>query len=335
MNATLQPPQPSLEEGQPLRDRTLHPSAGLYARRSALFGTAAWAGLALLARADMVHIGAIELLFLFAPLVIVPLGLELARRVRGSPLSPQIAFRLPPLAAASAVIAICLPPGKAAASVAIGWLFFCSLLGWNGLRALLRAARTRTSDLSHIILAIAELDLVVGGAWLVASRLNIRPMGIQEPIGLLTAVHFHYAGFATATISAATLSLSRNRSRNSLKIVAPLVAILPFLVAAGFVISPALRMAAAVAFSAAVAALAIILRICAKQATDATARVLLQIASAAVFAGMILAAAYAITNFLTSDALTIPQMARTHGLLNAFGFCLPALLGWLIEFNEP
>jgi hypothetical protein len=24
-------------------------------------------------------------------------------------------------------------------------------------------------------------------------------------------------------------------------------------------------------------------------------------------------------------------MARTHGVLNAVGFCLPALLGWLIE----
>jgi hypothetical protein len=29
--------------------------------------------------------------------------------------------------------------------------------------------------------------------------------------------------------------------------------------------------------------------------------------------------------------LTIPQMARTHGVLNAVGFCLPGLLGWLVE----
>jgi len=52
---------------------------------------------------------------------------------------------------------------------------------------------------------MARIDLAVGGAWLVASRLGMRPMGIQEPIVLLTAVHFHYAGFATATIAAATL----------------------------------------------------------------------------------------------------------------------------------
>jgi hypothetical protein len=32
-----------------------------------------------------------------------------------------------------------------------------------------------------------------------------------------------------------------------------------------------------------------------------------------------------------SDALTIPEMAKTHGILNAVGFCLAGLLGWLVE----
>jgi hypothetical protein len=45
----------------------------------ALAGAAAWAGVAVLARMGIARIGVIELMFLFAPLVIVPLGMELGR----------------------------------------------------------------------------------------------------------------------------------------------------------------------------------------------------------------------------------------------------------------
>jgi hypothetical protein len=46
---------------------------------------------------------------------------------------------------------------------------------------------------------------------------------------------------------------------------------------------------------------------------------------------MVLSGAYAIADYLGSDVLIIPQMARTHGILNAVGFCLCGLLGWLVE----
>jgi uncharacterized membrane protein len=185
----------------------------------------------------------------------------------------------------------------------------------------------------------------VGGAWLVASRLGLRPMGIQEPIGLLTAVHFHFAGFSTAVIAAATLSRAEEKwsqvpsERKTRWVGHPqwlrgtvlAVVGLPCVVAAGFVISPAFRMVAAILFSICVAALAVFLRASLKSVRNATARVLLQVASGAVFAGMVFAAAYAVAVFIGSDGLTIPQMVRTHGILNAVGFCLPGLLGWLVE----
>src|SRR5579864_4641673 len=184
-------------------------------------------------------------------------------------------------------------------------------------------------------LAVAKIDLAVGGVWLVASRFGVRPMGIQEPIGLLTGVHFHFAGFATATIAAATLlSAQKRRQKLWLKRVVALVVGLPYLVAAGFVISPALKMGAGLMFSASVAVLALFLRDCGKRAHDPTARVLLQAASAAVFAGMVLSSTYAVADLLGSDVLTIPQMARTHGILNALGFCMLGLLGWLVESSS-
>jgi hypothetical protein len=182
-----------------------------------------------------------------------------------------------------------------------------------------------------LAVGVARIDLSVGGAWLVASRMGWRPMGIQEPIGLLTAVHFHFAGFATATIAAATLSFSeRFGEQRWLRRVITLVLGLPFLLAAGFVISPVLRMSAAILFSASVAALAVFLRRWGRRAEDVVARILLQVAAGAVFAAMLFSVAYAVVNFVGSDAITIPQMASTHGVLNAVGFCLPGLLGWLV-----
>jgi YndJ-like protein len=106
---------------------------------------------------------------------------------------------------------------------------------------------------------------------------------------------------------------------------------LPYVVAAGFVVSPVLKMSAAILFSASVAVLAIFLRARGMQAHEAAARVLLQVAAGAVFAGMIFSGIYAVTDFAGSSLLTIPEMARTHGIMNAMGFCLCGLLGWLVE----
>src|SRR5580700_2989743 len=52
---------------------------GIWARGWATAGAVVWAGIAVLARMGIARLGAIELLFLFAPLVIVPLGMELGR----------------------------------------------------------------------------------------------------------------------------------------------------------------------------------------------------------------------------------------------------------------
>jgi uncharacterized protein involved in cysteine biosynthesis len=114
-----------------------------------------------------------------------------------------------------------------------------------------------------------------------------------------------------------------------------IIAGLPIVVAIGFVISPAVKMTVAVLFSGSVAVLAIALRARGRTADDPTARLLLQVASVAVFAGVMFSAAYAVADYMGWDALTIPQMTKTHGILNSFGFCLAGLLGWLVENSTP
>jgi hypothetical protein len=110
-----------------------------------------------------------------------------------------------------------------------------------------------------------------------------------------------------------------------------LVLVLPFLVAAGFVISPGLKMVAAMAFSASVVALAGFVWLCAGRVEDGVARGFLRVAAGAVFVGMALSGTYAVADFVKSELLPIPRMASTHGVLNALGFCLLGLLGWIVD----
>ena len=311
---------------------------GSWAQKCAVLGAVIWAGVAVLARIGVAPIGAIELMFLFAPLVIVPLGMELARIIGGDTPLARFARRVQPVAAALAVAALWLPPGRPAGGLACAWMAVCLSMTIAAIIDFSSLARSRPdsstrSTIHRITLAVAQLDLSVGGAWLVASRLGLRPMGIQEPIGLLTAVHFHYAGFATAMIAAALLQFAAalRQDYRWLRWLVAVVIGMPFVVAAGFVISPQLKLAAAAVFSAAVAGLAVVLRSCAKRLESNTARVLFHVAAISVFAGMVLSTAYAVADFRGSDVLPIPQMARTHGILNAVGFCLPALLGCLVE----
>jgi hypothetical protein len=338
----------------------------------ALAGAAAWAGVAVLARMGIARIGVIELMFLFAPLVIVPLGLELGRVggfesgvARNLASAAQI---LQPLGAVLAVGGVCLAPGMRAGIVAAGWMGVCGLMAVGGVVELgaliLRSAIMRpaagienltgrapvatpalpvpaevvaVSRLWRIAGCVGRIDLAVGGAWLVASRWGWRPMGIQEPIGLLTAVHFHFAGFATAMIAGATLRGAEARFAGCdrllgwLRAVVVLVLVMPFLVAAGFVISPGLKMVAAMVFSASVAALAGFVWLCARRVEDGVARGFLRVAAGAVLAGMALSGTYAVADFVKSELLPIPRMASTHGVLNALGFCLLGLLGWIVN----
>ena len=306
-----------------------------WARTCATGGAAVWAGMAVLARMGIARIGAIELLFLFAPLVIVPLGMELARVLGSGNRASQRARYVQPFGAACVVLAILFPPGKWAGMITLGWMMVCLLVGSAGLIDLFSAPWSKAGRSVRVAVAIAGIDLVVGGAWLVASRFGMRPMGIQEPIGLLTAVHFHFAGFATAMIAAATLRFAQIRDgARWMRRLTGMVIGMPFVVAAGFVISARLKVAAAILFSISVAGLAVCLRAYAEKIGSAEARRMLQIAAATVFAGMVLSGTYAIADFMGHDSLIIPQMARTHGILNAVGFCLPGLLGWLIESSR-
>jgi hypothetical protein len=171
--------------------------------------------------------------------------------------------------------------------------------------------------------------------WLLLSRLGLRPLGVQEPIVLLTAVHFHYTGFATSLLAGTMVAFLQRRGEEFqiIRALVWLVVFVPFVVAAGFVFSPTLKVFAAVALSVSVAGLAIAQLWIVRSLQTRTARGFLRLSAASVIVGMGLAATYAIAGAIGKDWLLIPRMASTHGVLNGLGFVLLGLLGCLVEWH--
>lgn len=306
-----------------------------WARSSATAGAVAWVALAASAGAGRAPLGVIELLLLCAPLVIVPLGLELGRVVAPVELQQaEDAARIPqPLAGGLAVASFWFSPGWAAGALVAPWLAVCALVALAGLWSLLKSA---DRSLTAVAANVGRMDLALAGGWLLLSRLGIRPLSFQEPIVLLTAVHFYYTGFATAVLAGTTAAFAQRRGRETrlLSLAVSLVVFLPFVLAAGFVFSPNLKLAAALALSACVAGLAGLQFCLSKTLGSRTARGFLRASAVAVIAGMLLAAAYQLGDSLGKGWLLIPRMASTHGLLNGLGFVLLGLLGWLVELDE-
>jgi hypothetical protein len=168
-----------------------YPSGGRRVLRApVLFGAAVWAVLAVASFSARVHLGIIEVLFLLGPWVVVPLGADLLRGEGNSKSSPVRDWILI-AAAALTTVSFFLDNRTAAAWFACAWLLVCAAFAGDGLR---RFVMSGTKSFTQFCFAAGEGYLLVAGAWLVASRAGLRPLAFHEPIVLLTAVHFHFAG---------------------------------------------------------------------------------------------------------------------------------------------
>jgi hypothetical protein len=292
--------------------------------RAAGWGLAVWAGLGAAAAAGAAPLGLLELLFLLAAWVVVPLGIPF---LPDDPLVRAVG-RLAPLAAALASASFLAPKGTLAAALAVPWLALDGLLALAGLIGLGRAVRGGTRG---VLLASAMMLPPVGGINLVASRLGYALGGFPEPIVLLTAIHFHYTAFAAPILAALSCGALTGGGRRVAEIGGlGLVAAIPP-IAVGFLSSPRLKAAGVVLMAASVGALATGQLLALLRLRSPASRLFLGISSAAVAAGIVLAVVFEHGVFTGRTWISIPQMARTHGLLNGLGFSLSGLLAWTTE----
>ena len=294
---------------------------------SAALGGITWAALAVAALLRRAPLGILELLFLLAPLVIVPLGIELLAVINSRLAAERLAAWLQPLGAGCAVASFWFPAGNRAAALAAGWGMVCVLIALSGLVGL---ARTGWRSLEGIAFHLARLDLAVAAGWFVASRAGFAPMGFREPIVLLTGLHFHYIGFAGALLAGLTLRRFRAAGQRALSWTVAGLVFVPYLLAAGFVLSPSLKLVAALVLAGCGMVFAVEWLLLADSLRRA-AHWLLTAAAASLLVGMAMAVVYSLLEYFHRDGLAIPLMARFHGIANGPGFVLLGLLAWFAE----
>lgn len=293
--------------------------------RSAAVGGAVWLAALLVWREELFGLRLIDALLSFAPLVLVPLGLSL-REPDPEPALHRRARVAQPAAAVLALASFVPSPGLAAAALAAPWLAVSVLLAASALLSL-RSRDARRPD--TLCLDVALLCLPVGAGWLVASRFGATPMGFGEPIVILTAVHFHYAGFTTMLLVGLTGRALDAARPAILRPVAWGALLGPPLLAAGITLSPALEAAAAAIVVLTLLGYSVLAGTVLRPRLPLSAsRWLLGVSAAAPLVSMAWAGRYALLELLGRQEIGILEMARIHGLFNALGFGLCGLLAF-------
>ena len=307
------------------------------ARTSALVGAVVWAIILFIRTAPAYETELIDKILLLGVLVVVPLGISLvaSEGTGKGVLIYRLAVIAQPFGATAVIASFFLKQGIKAALLASAWLAVTSLIALYGLsRLTLRHLLT----VEEVSINVGLIYLSVGSGWLVMSRLGVQPLGFGDTIVLLTAVHFHYAGFAAPILTglAGRMLIAATRiTRRLFVLVALAVTVGTPLVAAGITVSPLLALAGTLIISLGLALLAVLVigRIVPALASRPT-QLLLVLSSASSLVAMALASLYAYSIVTRTLIIDIPHMAMSHGILNAFGFSLCGLLAWAIAGSE-
>lgn len=296
-------------------------------------GLAVWAGF-LVTRFDGFHGEAwTAALLLFAALVLVPLVLDLL----GTHEAPPPAVRLLRLAAVcqlpaalALTAAMALPPGKWAALATLPWLGVTGVIAWAGFRRFTSEGLRR--ELHLLCADVALMYLAIGGLWVMADRGGIAPLGFNAAIVALTGVHFHYAGLLLpifAGLAQREMWMSRMASRAAVGVVLGVPAVAAGITATQLGWTPAIEAGTGCGLALAGMAVAVLhVRLALDARWSVVSRILIGIAGASLFFGMVLAALYASRAFAPATGLGLPEMRALHGTVNALGFGLCGVLGW-------
>lgn len=251
-------------------------------------------------------------------------------------------------AGSSLTVAFLLDTGLAAAVLVLPW---GAAAGATLALALRRAGPARSWRMDDVVLALASVYALVAAGAMLTSRLGTSLFGVAEPIVALTAVHYTYAGSAALVLAGAARSRSADAASAGAASAGPaehrrtragtsavvLTATAPPVVALGFLLGhPLPQVGGAVLMTLGVWLTASLqLALSARGDVRGAPRVLLAVSGLAVWVPMILAVAWATGQHVNVPVLSIPDMARTHGLVNALGFTLCGLAAHRLAPRPP
>jgi hypothetical protein len=294
-------------------------------RQSAIAGTIVWIGWQTFT--DVFEPAA---LFVLSPLVLVPLLLSaILDDHDDTPLIRALCVAQLPCALLLAV-AMSMRPGAFALLASLPWAGWTALAALEGVRrmlSMLRRSGLRGLYDAELAIAAGLAFPLVGSGWILCDRLALEPLGFSPLIVLLTAAHFHHAGF-TLPLSAGLLGRAfAADATEPWRATAVVVVIAVPLVALGITFSALLELLAA--WLTAASGIAVAIGLLRRASSLATIPAMLSaLAGSSLLAGMSFAASYAVGEYAGTPWPDITAMIRMHGAINALGFGLLGAWAW-------
>ncbi|MEV4532442.1 YndJ family transporter [Asanoa sp. NPDC049518] len=248
-----------------------------------------------------------------AMLLLVPTALGLVG-------APDTIRRVWPWVALPAAAALWLPRGATAALLATPYLLLTAAL------ALVAVRRTRRFAAADVAVATGLAAPLVAAAALVAERAGYRLFGFSLETLALTVPHLHYAGLVAAVVAALVCRATGDGPLG--RAAAWCVPAGTGLVLVGYFIGDEIELVGAAVLTAGMWLVGALTVTRIGPRAPRWVRALFVTSSGMLVVTMVLALDWAAGHVFPVPHLSISWMVATHGLLNAVGFALCALLAW-------
>jgi hypothetical protein len=260
----------------------------------------------------------VKLLVGVGMLVVVPLGL----RLLADP-AATVARRCWPVGAVAGAASLWLSRGPAATALATVYATAAAVLVAY---AASRPIPARDGWPVEIAIRTALLSPAVAASALLAERAGYRLFGFPPAVLALTVAHFHFAGFAAALIAGLHARLDPGRTGGLAALTVPAGTALVF---AGYFTSEFVELAGALVLTTGMWIVGwLTWRHTVRRGADRVTRALLGTSAIVLVASMVLAVSWALGEATGLPHPTLAWMAATHGVANALGFAVCAMVGW-------
>ncbi|MBC8476043.1 MAG: YndJ family transporter, partial [Gammaproteobacteria bacterium] len=177
------------------------------------------------------------------------------------------------------------------------------------------------------------LLLSIGGLWFTSLIVGNSPSGYDLRFTMLTALHFHFAGFALPVLTGQLIHFSKKNKlvvTNAPIVTCPILLLSIPSVGLGIAYSPTLEVVASISLLTCCILMAFCQIYCAGFIKSQSGW-LLSISATALIVSSIMAIIYSIGEYTGNQSLAIPVMIVSHGVLNSLGFSLLGLIGWTMN----